>query len=146
MKKFYIRGWEVNGCFNDLVTDSPCSRNILNLSTLHFWSREIRTYRGPSSRPKPLRLFPPHGAWQKHGCEQLIHTIPALRACREAKRKIYSWHFQNYMISNTCCLHDYSGMGDYSWYKYNKISPLTHVHTSPDHLKLQHLLSHTCER
>ena len=36
-------------------------------------------------------------------------------------------------------------MGDCSWYKYNKISLLTHDHTSPDHLKLQHLLRRNCE-
>lgn len=29
--------------------------------------------------------MPPHGAWVKHGLEQLIHTIPALKTCIEAR-------------------------------------------------------------
>jgi hypothetical protein len=32
------------------------------------------------SRPKPLRFFPPHGIWQKHGWLQLTHTMPVWKA------------------------------------------------------------------
>ena len=34
----------------------------------------------PRPLPKPLRFFPPHGSWQKHGWLQFTHTMPASAA------------------------------------------------------------------
>ena len=41
---------------------------------------KLSSPKGPSSRPNPLFLTPPQGAWQKQGCEQLTHTMPASSA------------------------------------------------------------------
>lgn len=40
-----------------------------------FWL-PLHSPHSPNSLPKPLFLMPPHGAWQKQGCAQLIHTMP----------------------------------------------------------------------
>src|SRR5450432_3329829 len=42
-------------------------------------SRYSSTPHGPSSRPKPDCLYPPHGASTYVGCMWLTHTIPARR-------------------------------------------------------------------
>jgi hypothetical protein len=56
-----------------LRTRSPCS-----------------AHPSPSSRPNPLRLFPPHGAWQKQGCEQFTQIHPALISC--------SWNWRHTIV------------------------------------------------
>lgn len=101
-------------------------------------------YHSPRSRPKPLRFFPPQGAWVKVGCEQLIQTIPAWKACSKFNRKKNGWvSHHNKLISFFFF---------FFWLKkeillsVKMFSPLPHDHIYRDLLIRRLRPNHTCKK
>lgn len=101
-----------------------------------------KTHHSPSSRPKPLRLFPPQGAWTKHGCEQFIQIIPEWRACR--RRILHVLWYQilpsNYNFNILASNQEVKSMSR-SYFHFQL--PLKCARTSLHHWRSPHQLNHS---
>lgn len=96
-------------------------------------------YHSPRSRPKPLCFFPPQGAWVKVGCEQLIQTIPAWKACSKFNRKKMD---ESVTITNWC----FFFLLKKEILSVKMFSPLPHDHIYRDLLIRRLRPNHTCKK